>query len=216
MRPARLLACTAAVAAFTLAPSATAAGKVCNLVVDAKGDQRMGGNHTPDGVYESPDQDIVGGDIASNKRYVTAVVRLASLRDVDTDVPTGRSYVAAFTVGATRYSMHAVYGVDSQSGSASNDTAGVGLGHVGVVWDFQSREVRMTAPVSYFGAKPGSRIGGLTLTSNYHFGSGGVSVGAVPGYGAYAGAFGTDSAGDTATTTRTYVAGTPSCVGVAR
>jgi len=216
MRPARLLACTAAVAAFALAPSATAAGKVCNLVVDAKGDQRMGGNNTPDGVYESPDQDILSGDVASNKRYLTAVIRLASLRDVDTDVPTGRSYVAAFRVGATRYSMQAVYGVDSQSGSATNDTTGVGIGSVGVVWDFQAREVRMTAPVSYFGLKPGTRVGELTLTAGYHFGSGGVSVGAVPGYGAYAGAFGADSEGDVATTRREYVAGTPSCVGVAR
>lgn len=210
----RLLVAVAAAVAFALAPSASGAARVCHLVVDAKDDQRIQGNHAPDGVYESPDLEILGGDVASNKRYVTAVLRLASLRDVDTNVPTGRRYTAAFNVGKTRYSMYGVYGADGQNAGAWNDTKGVGVGGASVVWDFARGEVRLTAPVRYFGLSNGMKLTSLVLTSQHFFGSGGRSFGGP--VGGYYGATGVHSTVDSAAARRDYVAGTPSCVSVAR
>lgn len=209
MRAARLVACTAAVAAFAIAPAATGAGRVCNLVVDAKDDQRL--RPAPDGVYESPDLEIVGGDVASNKRYVTAVIRLASLRPVDTNVPTGRGYVVRFRVGAVDYHMEAQLGVNGESSHVWDDSKGIGVGRAAVVWDYQNRQVRITAPVRHFGLTPGAKIKAISMESQYFFG-----VGAVSGPMFWMGGAGTETTADTAETEREYRHNTPSCVDVMR
>ncbi|HEV2889082.1 MAG TPA: hypothetical protein VGX28_01765 [Frankiaceae bacterium] len=215
MRPARLAACAAAVAALAVAPAATAGAPACNLVVDPRGDARTG--DLPPGVYASPDQDIVGADIASNKRHLTAVVRLASLRELDTDAPTGRSYVVEFTVAGKPYSLHATYGPDGYQGVAWDDATGSGLGNASVVLDHQQRQVRITAPAALFGAVPGRTVAGITAKAGHRYGTNAPkAVPAAAGYGAYVGGAGADSVVDTATTSRTYVAGSASCVTPAR
>jgi hypothetical protein len=215
MRPARLAACAAVAALAVAAPAATAARPACNLVSDAKGDAKVG--DLPPGVYTSADQDILGADIASNKRHLTGVVRLASLREVDTDAPTGRSYHVMFTIQGTAYSLRAYYGPDGYQAGAWNETTGVGLGNASVVLDHQRREVRITAPAAVFGALPGRVVSGIGAQAGHHYGTNSPkAVPAAAGYGAYVGGAGLDSQVDTATTNRTYVAGSASCVTPAR
>lgn len=216
MRTPRLAACAAAVAALAVAPAAVAGGPACNLVRDAKGDARV----TPDappGVYASPDQDIVGADVASNKRHLTAVVRLASLREVDTDAPTGRAYGVTFGINGKSYSLRAYYGPDGYEGAAWDEGAGVGLGRASVVVDHQRHEVRITAPAAVFGAVPGRVVSGIAARAGHHYGTNSSKgVPAVAGYGVYLGGAGLDSEVDSAATSRTYVAGSASCVTPAR
>lgn len=219
MRTARLVTLAAATAILGLAPAALGAPKVCNLVVDPKGDQHHFGDeaHPADSYYVSPDLDIVGGDIASNKRHVTAVLRLASLRQTDMDAPTGRSWSATFTVGGTTYQFRARQAQTGGSGTVWNETAGVGLGTAAVVYDYTNREIRFSAPVSVFKLKPGQQITGLTLTAGHFYGTGPIALSApVAGYGAYAGSAGADGTLDTAKTTKAYTAGAASCVAVGR
>lgn len=211
----RLAACAAAVAVLSLAPAATAAGASCHLVTDPKGDARVG--DAPPGVYVSPDQDIVGGDIASNKRYVTGVVRLVSLRPVDTQAPTGRVYTVLFSVDGYPYSLSATYGPDGYQGSASDEKKGVGLGDASVVLDHNAREVRISAPAAVFGVRNGRRISGIAIEAGHRYGTNASKSVPTPlGYGVWMGGLGLNTAVDKAQGTKAYVAGTRSCVAVAR
>ncbi|HEX8001754.1 MAG TPA: hypothetical protein VF519_03575 [Mycobacteriales bacterium] len=213
MPDARLAAAAAAVAAAVLAPAASAAGVACHLVVDPKGDQSHGTDLVPSSVYVSPDLDVVGADVASNKRHLTAVVRTASLREVDTDAPTGRAYAVLFTVNGHRYRLAATYGPDGYVGTASDEDKGAGLGGASVVLDHAKREVRISAPAATFGVAAGNVISGLAVTTGHHYGTNSPKV--VPGaagYGAYVGGAGLTDETDTASSTRTYVAGSRSCV----
>lgn len=78
MRATRPALCLALVASVTLAGAASAATKpkpkpakpVCNLVVDDKDDASI--------LTKQPTMDIVSGDVASNAKSLTAVLRLAA------------------------------------------------------------------------------------------------------------------------------------------
>jgi hypothetical protein len=217
MRPARLVTVAAATAMLALAPAAFGASRVCNLVADPQGDTHHFPNHpTPADSYVSKDLDIVGGDIASNRLHLTAVIRLVSLREADPESPTGRTWGAVFTVGSTTYKLQARYAANGHSATAWNETTGAGIGNAGVVLDEAAREVRISAPLAYFGLKPGQQVTGITLTAGQFYGTGPVSAGLPVDFGAYAGSAGADSALDTATTTKSYRAGTASCVAVGR
>lgn len=218
MRTPRLAASAAVVAVLALAPAATGAGKVCHLVTDRKGDQQ----HVTDSVPGRPvpvssDLDIVGGDIATNKRYVTAVVRLATLRENDTEAPAGRAYELQFNVGARTFALSATYGRDGYGGSAQDVTDGAGIGDAGVIIDHAAREVRITAPASYFGIKNGVTITRIKARSASRYGTNSRrSTPSVNGYGMYVGGAGMESHTDDGFAASRYVAGTPSCVSVAR
>ena len=217
MRAARLVACAAAAAAFALAPAASGAGTACNLVTDAQGDQAhsVAGVATP--LPVSPDLDVVSADVASTKRYVTAVVRVAALHDIDTAAPTGRHYEVRFQVGTRTYALEADRGVDGYTARAWDESRGVGLGEAAVAWDYSARAVVVTAPAAAFGLKNGALLTNISVLTGHHYGTGGGrGVGTPVGWSATVGNAGIDDVTDTAATTKAYRAGTPSCVTVAR
>ena len=218
MRTARLSLCAAAVATLAAVPAATGAGRVCHLVTDGTGDQRAMTDAVPGRpVPVSSDVDVVGGDVASNARYVTAAIRLATLRQTDTESPTGRSYALHFRIGKRVYGLSATYGPDGYSGSAEDVTNGVGLGSAGVVVDHAAREVRVTAPAELFGIKNGTYLSRITVLAGTNVGTNqGHGVPGAGGYSAWVGGGGVRSVNDEAYAGRAYAAGTPSCVRVAR
>jgi len=105
LKLARPVLCLALVASVTAAGAAGAATKpkpkpvkpVCNLVTDDKGDG-AGLVNNQDGL------DVLSGDLASNAKSVTAVIRLAAapVAAGNPDAPEGAAYYFVFSVpGAT-------------------------------------------------------------------------------------------------------------------
>lgn len=212
---ARLTLLAAAMAASVAATPALGAARACHYVVDPKGDFRHVQDPTPaDDHYVSPDLDIVSADVATNKRWLTVAVRLASLRQIAPDAPTGRRYEMAFTVGGTPYSLHAVIAPDGEDASVFEN--GVGAGTASAVWDFANAEVRISAPVTSFpGLAKRQAVKDITVVAGHHYGSGGGSL-PTPAVGVHWGHAGVYHAIDTAKTQRAYVPGTASCVAVGR
>lgn len=64
---------------------------VCNVIKDATGDEGFDGQVPGDG-----DDDIVSGDVSSDGKTVTAVLRLASLSANDPQSPLGHNYIVTF------------------------------------------------------------------------------------------------------------------------
>lgn len=212
MRPTRLAACAATVAALAASPAATAAARSCHLVVDPKGDQRDR-NITGDVMPTSSDLDVLGADVASDTRFVTAVVRLATLRPFDTSEPGGHYYEVNFVANRRPYMLTARYGADGVAG-----TAGGGEEHgvresIGarVVLNPDRGELSITAPVNYFGLTNGRRISGIVVYAARFVG---VSADLGQARPLVQNPPGTHARVDTAKASRDYVAGTPSCVRV--
>lgn len=205
-RPALALAVCAALVGGGVGSSAFAAAKakpVCNLVVDAKGDGtgfvQTDQNYLPN----DPNLDLVSGDIASNAKTITAVIRTDAQALSDSSAPTGRAYYANFTVGDKELFLAArLDGAGAGTFSAGYiDTTRTSLGEATGVVDTAKKEVRITAPLSVFAAqavlKPGTKIVDLNLLSQRYVGAAGK--GATP-------------SADEATGGATYTAGAPSCV----
>src|SRR5436309_3219817 len=105
MRTRRSIACVALLAVALTAPSAMAATKkkpapkpkpVCHLIVDKASDSgpdtnAAGGSAAASSVYDSS-LDIVGGDVASDGKTITAVIRVAKLTTSDSMAPLGRQW----------------------------------------------------------------------------------------------------------------------------
>ena len=212
MRPARLATYAAALAALALAPAASGAGPSCHLVVDPKGDQRDR-NYTGDVAPAGSDLDVVGADVASDGSYLTAVVRLATLRPLDTGEPGGHYYEVAFRVGPREFELGARYGVDGVSGRV-REGGEHGAGRVTparVSLHPDRREVAITVPANVLGALDGKRVSGIVVHSHRYYGLNGDPVGQSHTLGNNPGA---SARVDTAKASRGYVAGTRSCVTV--
>lgn len=165
LRPALAAGLLGVLATAGLAGAAPAAKPVCNLFTDAKDDGTgfllTDRNYLPN----DPQLDILSGDVASNGKTITAVLRLADLQASDSSAPTGRTYYVNFGVGEVELNLSAAVDSDGSATFAAGfqDTASrAGLGAATGVLDLAKKEVRIHAPLSIFkdkaALKAGSRI----------------------------------------------------------
>jgi hypothetical protein len=219
MKLARTAAAVAVGTSLVLAGPAGAALKkpkpVCNLLVDPAGDD--GGANPALGHTDS--LDILGGDIASDGKTVTVVLRLAKAVSSDSATPTGRSYYLDFAVpgGKNKLSL----GVTTTPTTTSFSPAYVdGSLHRGLAgngtkgtFDEAKKELRISTSASDWAAygdiKKGTVFSELQALSFYFVGA---YAPATPATGVAGG--GSLQAGDTADATKSYKAGDASCVKV--
>lgn len=129
---------------------------VCNLVKDGSGDAT--GTGTAVTGPNDGNLDIVGADVATNARTLTAVVRLAALSSSDSNSPGGREYQVVFTVGTATTGVDAVVGPTGTATASGGGTALV---------DAAKKQVRISVPLSALEVKvapstPLTRIGART------------------------------------------------------
>lgn len=142
-------------------PNAAAAAPACNVVTDAKGDAKG-----PSGANNDPVLDIVSGDVATNAKKITGVVRVDKLNESSANYPYGLTWRIDFTIDDTTYFMSAISdrnGLLAQTGytdpvSGSGTIAGAAT----VVLDKSKNEVRITSSVQNFAnrvnIKPGMKL----------------------------------------------------------
>jgi hypothetical protein len=209
------------IAVTTLALSASANTKSCNLVVDPKGDTNndffVQGQKLPVGFPASGSVDLVGGDLASNGTAITAVVKLDAIDPNEQKVinrryvvqfkPAGAKYpilmAALFEPTATTYSF-GYYGPSTGVGASSDPVynyPGTATGQVnGNTISITANLADMAAVENVGAIKPGTTISALQVTSFRRM----LGARVPPGYTVYE--------ADTATTKKTYKAGAASCV----
>ena len=209
---------------LVLTPGALAAPKACKLVRDERDDVIGTVDFAPTNrFYGDTDLDILSADVATNAKYVTAVVRPATLRADNTQSPLGRMWQLWFSVEGKTFSLSAVAAPDGEVAQLAYEAAPgevvsvVGLGRVSLTLDYQRREVRMTAPVSRFAPhasmRRGQVISDLVVHTYKHYGVSGQDQQGLPENDAPDLAnSGVATGADTARSTRRYVAGSPSCV----
>jgi hypothetical protein len=202
----RLFVTTAAVAAIATALPAQAATKpkpkpkpVCNVLTDPADDAGpfagIAGASTND-----PSLDVVSADVATDATRLTAVIRVKKLTKDAATTPlsqVGRRWMLRFTVGST------VVQVATTDGPLDTSYQ---RGATNGVLDTTTNEIRVTIPLASIpGVKivKGSVLQNIDVLTNYFLTfrrSDGIGDGlsAAPA--------------DNGKTTKTYVAGTPSCV----
>ena len=142
----------AGVLAGPWAHAAPAPRPVCDLVTDPAGDVIA----TTPGV-DSNDYDIRSADVATDRKRLTAVIRLTSLAPEDPASAMSRDYEFDFTANGSRFGLLAslLTGGDSFEAivydtNAAGGNMGTYLGAVSGVVDSTHHEIRMTAPLSLF------------------------------------------------------------------
>lgn len=157
----------AAVTCLTGVASATAAGKpVCNLVVDKTGDTSV----YPAGGLTSDALDITSVDVATNKRTMTAVIRVKKLAATSAAAPSGQQWQVGFSAGGVDFgvSAHAnaagsilyyAYYSDATTNSGSIYSA-----PVTGVFDTAKSEIRMTTALTTFDRQTPIASGKTKLT----------------------------------------------------
>ncbi|MDX6217623.1 MAG: hypothetical protein QOG99_3207 [Frankiales bacterium] len=210
MRIVRPAVTAAVTASLVLAGAAGAAApkKVCNLIKDAAGDDGSNPVFGHDG-----NLDILSGDLSSDGKTVTIAIRTAAVGTSDSKAPTGRSYYLDFDVpgekntlwlGVTTTPTFTSFTPGYVNGSLHSGIAGNATG----TFDAAKKEIRISAPASdwdaYATITKKSTFSALTARS-YYF------VGAYSPTGTGGGSL---QAGDQGDATKTYLAGTPSCLKV--
>jgi hypothetical protein len=143
------------------APAAVAAPKVakaCNTITDPKGDTFALRTQDGEGVYgpQEDSLDITSGDLASDGKVVTAVVRIAKLSRSISLSPTGITTGVEFLIGGSdqvvRLQAVLVSGqadrfeVTAIASDATPNTPSTYVGEAKGVVDLPKNEVRITAP----------------------------------------------------------------------
>lgn len=181
---------------------------VCNLLTDAPSDASL---QPP--LPASQSLDIVSADLATDKRNITAAIRVKKLAATDpTTAPTGSSWTFSFAADDVVFSLHANSDVTGKitytaSSLGPNDKIGklVVDGSSGV-FDLAKNEIRITTPASTFASeltlKDGKALTDLEATSAWSIAVGAKGVGSA----SYSIAI-DDGASD-----KTYKAGQLSCV----
>jgi hypothetical protein len=194
--------------------------KVCNLIVDDAGDEKYNGAVPGDG-----NDDIVSGDLSSNGKVITGVLRLAALAQPDPMSPLGEGYFLEFSakgadntlfLSARTYPTGTKYvfgysAADPTSGINTSYTIGTATGSV----DTAKKEVHITAPNAGFapaGTKLtlGTKLLGPAATSYRIVGQAVVPSQSVGGQRVPIG--GLLLPFDTASSSKSYVVGQASCV----
>lgn len=211
IRPVLCLALVASVSAVGAAGAATKPKPkplkpVCNLIVDDKDDANFLGEAPND-----PNVDIVSGDVASNAKMITAVLRLASFSETDPQAPLGRGYYLLFNAPGLDFPIYFNFQITPDlkrytwgtretlaTGSGSYVRKGVATGAI----DTAKGEIRISVPVAEVGTvgvvKPGAKFTNLTANSTVVIGTSATG--------------GLVSTVDEATGAKPYVSGYPSCV----
>lgn len=196
-----------AIAASAAAGTAEAAPKKkapppCRTITDAEGDSKYGKG-----------LDILSADIASNTRTVTAVFRLPEITKSNSSAPTGQGYYFDFSAGGET-PIYLSYTVTPTTESFNygwvDGSIHRSLGAATGVVDTAKKEIRVSAPVSAWGAygtpRVGSKLTGIELTSYWVIGA----------YAPPTPVTNTTGGGSLQTADqaigKTYVAGSPSCV----
>jgi len=200
VRPAVTVAALACLAGGVTAHAAVAK-PVCNLVTDPAGDASV---QAP--LPSDDSLDILSGDVASNAKNVTTVMRLKNLSATSPVAQTGRNYYALFSIPGSANPVYFSLEEDATGQSFNWGDLEPGAGGVGTytrkgdatgVVDTAKNEIRVTVPVSDLSAlgkaKPGTKITDLNFSTTAVLG---VLVSDV----------------DTADGSKSYVAGTASCV----
>jgi hypothetical protein len=164
---------------------------ICKLIKDPKGDANSIGTNGAKTPQSDPNMDILSADFATNATTLTGVVRLAGLSSDDNMAPTGRSYQWTFQVDERSTIIDVVV---SKAGVTWYGGKGRG------VVDYKKKQIRMSVPLTKLEVRirPGTVLrynGALTrrvaLTSAVDFGI-----------------------VDRAATSKSFVAGSPTCVKV--
>ncbi|MCU1672095.1 MAG: hypothetical protein JWN77_208 [Frankiales bacterium] len=212
IRTAVVLALAATVVAGGAAGAAPKAKvkPVCNLFTDQAGDGTgfllTDQNYLPN----DPQLDIVSGDVASDGKQITAVLRLSALDKTDSNAPTGRTYYVNFGIADVELNLSAAVDQDGVATfqAGYQDTAGrAGLGAVTGVLDTAKKEVRITAPLSIFAEKlplkAGTKLEYVEGLAQRYVGNRTVGRGITP-------------SADATDPGSSYTIGAPSCVAVGK
>lgn len=145
--PTRIVVAIVASAALAAGTGAAEAARpkpkpLCNLVTDDKADVATGNQSL----------DIVSGDLATNAKTITAVIRVAKLTAEDTMSPTGRYFEFAFTYEGSGYAIKALL---TPTGNIWADGKGTG------VVDTAKNEVRISMPIDQLTGHPVFKPGAL-------------------------------------------------------
>ena len=218
---ASVLAAGLLIAATASVSHAAPAKKVCNLIKDVKGDA------TASAMPGNSSQDLVGGDVASDAKQLTAVLRVDKIINPDPEAPLGQSYFLVFTVKGFADSLFVSVGLyptgnefkygwqgpDPNTGVNTSYTLGDAKG----VIDTKKNELRVTAPFSAWKAQvklaKGGQIRSMTAEARRVYGQRLVPSQEVNGVRVPIG--GVTLTFDTATG-KTYTLGAPSCVAVGK
>jgi hypothetical protein len=180
----RALPLTALVAlAMTGTPAFAAPARACLLVKDPAGDTQ---SPAPDRSLDAQ-LDITSADVATDKKNVTVVLRLAALTAADPANPQGRVYEFDFTAQEKNF---IVMGSLLPGGNSYNvfisDTrfeegkggarAATGIGSATGVVDVVAKEVRITAPLTVFDKHANLRGGTLYYLSAWTYRANGMSA----------------------------------------
>ena len=213
------VALAAAVCCIGAAAEAAPVKKVCNLVVDGTGDTFAA--RAQDGTAPGPQDnafDIKSADIASDGKFVTAAIRVASLSAAQTS-PQGRGFAFDFLLPSSdmQGSLRAVlitgqapyFEATYKDPSVPNSPSTFIQTVTGVV-DEKKGEIRITAPVSAFSILGAIKKGTLISPAA----DAATSGRAVPPAPASAGQPITTRYvfADVATDSKPFRVGTPSCV----
>ena len=209
--PARVVLAGAVGLSLLAAGGALAAPKpVCNLIVDEKGDTFLLRTQDGAGAFGPREDalDIVGGDLASDGKVITGVLRVVKLAKSAPTSPSGVSFRLQFAMPNQEDSnlymtANAVGGAESFAVGVRNVALNTStkLADAKGVFDVAKSEVRISAPLSAFssvsgGIKPGMKLTFADLDQTSSRPSGlGPSVFA-----------------DVTQSPKTYTVGTPSCV----
>lgn len=175
---------------------------VCNLITDGSGDASL---QAP--IPSDDSLDIVSGDLASDAKNVTAVIRLKDLAATSPAELTGRNYYFLFSVPTAVNPIYFSYESDA-TGETGNfgalvpdDATGVGTytrsGEATASLVPAKNEIHLSVPVSALSGlgkvKPGAKVTGMTISTTAVLG---VLVADI----------------DTAEAAKSYKAGALSCV----
>jgi hypothetical protein len=179
--------------AVVLAGPSGAAGP-CNLITDPTGDT----------TGPSTALDIVSGDLASDDKTLTGVIRTAALAETDASAPTGIAWSLRWTqpgselpkyLLASKFQGSAVEFSYGEIDGTSLVELGVGTG----VLDIAAKEVRISAPLKGLGLRKGVSLTELNALGQRVYGVSGAAL--------YSPADSSDAA-----TSKPYTTGAPSCV----
>jgi hypothetical protein len=187
--------------------------KSCDLITDAENDTFLLRTQDSVGAYGPPEAslDIVGGDLASDDKTITGVLRVAKLATTAGTSPVGLSFRLQFALpGQTETNLYMTANIVAGSESFAVGVRDIltntstKLADATGTFDVEKSEVRISAPLAAFkeagGIEPGAKLtlADLDQTSSRPSGAG-PSVFA-----------------DVAISDKTYTAGNPSCVEVGK
>jgi len=150
----RVVAAVVVAVGIVAAPvaQASSARPACDLVTDAPNDVMPA---TPDA--SNSDYDLRSADVATDKRNLTAVIRLTSLAPEDAGSIAARDYEFDFAANGHTFGLLASLltgGADFEAVVFDTNEAGgrmgSDLGAISGVIDAAHHEIRMTAPLSMF------------------------------------------------------------------